>query len=139
MLNECAPLIKTISEIIEKKANALLREYDVTSGQVHILVALSQAENAEYTLKELEEMFHVSQATIAGIVSRLELKHLVQGNTDINDRRVKRVKLTASGHGIAMIAKEKLAETEDWMLKDLKLDDRKKLKELLETIYRTIE
>ncbi len=94
---ECGPLLKMINDELEKNANNVLRGQDLTLTQLGTLLELHAVSDGQLTLKELERRLHVAQSTVAGIVSRLERKALVQVFGDIQDRRVKLVKLTPAG------------------------------------------
>lgn len=130
-----APLIKMMSESIEKKTNAMLKEYDVTSGQVHILVVLSTMENSECTLKELEKIFSFSQAAIAATAVRMESKGLVSAHVAKDDKRIKYVQLTSKGDDIVKIAKEKLNDLNEELLEGFTKEERELLMESLKRIY----
>ena len=87
----CGALIKKVHDEIEKKANAMLRQQDLTLSQMNVLMELEAIPDHQLTLKELEGLLHVAQSTAAGIVVRLEQKGFVESFTDENDRRVKKV------------------------------------------------
>lgn len=133
------PIVKLLSEIIEKKANGELKKYNITIGQVRVLGILYYSQHQECSLKELEKIFHTSQATIAGIVSRLEDKKLIIGFSDAQDKRVKKVKLTKEGEMLASEAQLKVNDMEKWLTSKLAEDERAELIRLLYKVYDTIE
>lgn len=137
--NRVIPIIKVLSEMIEKKSNCELKKYNVTIGQVRVLVILYYSENQECSLKELEAIFHTAQATIAGIVSRLESKKLLVGFSDSQDKRIKKVKLTKSGKELARKAQIKVDDLESWLTSKLGCDEREELIRLLYKVYNNIE
>lgn len=92
-----ASLIKLIHDRLEKGANNALRDRGLTMMQVSVLIALHDAQCQQLSMKELERHFGVAQSTVAGIVSRLEQKGLVEALSDAEDRRVKLVHLTPAG------------------------------------------
>lgn len=132
------PIVKLLSEIIEKKANGELKKYNITIGQVRILGILYYSQHQECSLKELEKIFHTSQSTIAGIVSRLEDKKLIIGFSDAQDKRVKKVKLTKEGEMLASEAQLKVNDMEKWLASNLAEDERAELIRLLYKVYDTI-
>lgn len=132
------PIVKLLSEIIEKKANGELKKYNITIGQVRVLGILYYSQHQECSLKELEKIFHTSQATIAGIVSRLEDKKLIIGFSDAQDKRVKKVKLTKEGEMLASEAQLKVNDMEKWLASNLAEDERAELIRLLYKVYDTI-
>lgn len=129
------PLIKIMSESIEKKSNASLKEYGVTSGQVNILIVLSTMENQECSLKELEKIFSFSQAAIAALVVRMEAKKLIVSHAVKEDRRIKYVRLTEKGSELAEVAKKKLKQINKELLSDFSPEERKQLMDNLHKIY----
>lgn len=94
---DCGALLKQINDELEKNANNALRSQDLTLSQIGALLELYYGEGHEMPLKELERKLHVAQSTTAGIVSRLERKGLVESFGDLQDRRVKMVRLTKTG------------------------------------------
>lgn len=133
------PIVKLLSEIIEKKANGELKKYNITIGQVRVLGILYYSQHQECSLKELEKIFRTSQATIAGIVSRLEDKKLIIGFPDTQDKRIKKVKLTKEGEMLASEAQLKVNDMEKWLTSKLAKDERGELIRLLYKVYDTIE
>lgn len=142
--NECenysiALLIKIINEAFEKRANRILRQYNLTFSQARILICLSLEGDEGHSLKELEKLFHVAQQTVAGTVSRLEEKGLVTAFSEKNDKRIKNVRLTESGkHAIKQVGRE-LRELEDWLEAGLDLGERSDIKGLLQKLYERVE
>lgn len=132
-------LIKLISDVVEKKRNHVLKEYDITASQTQILIALGLSKNGECSLKELEHYFCVAQSTMAGIVSRLEAKELVVAFSEPNDRRVKKIRVTSKGKLLLDKAQEKVADTEEWMTTNLNDSERKELVRLLNKVYDAIK
>ena len=90
----CGYLLKQINDRLEKNANNILRTQDVTMSQLGALLELSRAPEGQLSLKELEKVLHVAQSTMAGIISRLERKGLVEPLADAGDRRIKLVQIT---------------------------------------------
>ncbi|MGN1165354.1 MAG: MarR family winged helix-turn-helix transcriptional regulator [Lachnospiraceae bacterium] len=133
-----APLVKMMSEAIERKANAMLKEYDVTSAQIRILSALSMMDNDESTLKELEKIFSFSQAAIAATTARMEAKGLLEGHTAEDDKRIKYVRVTAKGKKYVKVAKERMAEFNEELLEDFSEEERRVLMEGLRKVYKKL-
>ncbi len=72
--------IKIINEFIERKINSKLKKYNLTFSQGKVIKYLKMKKNKIATQKEIEEHFHISHATISGIISRLENNHFIQVN-----------------------------------------------------------
>ncbi len=92
--------IKKINDLLCKRADKTMQDMGVTFSQHHVLVFLVHQENHTSTMKELEHSFMVSQATMAGIVKRMEEKKYIRSYYSENDRRIKYVCLTKNGEEI---------------------------------------
>ena len=110
--NRCAMLIKQIHTELEKNANNELRKNDITLSQVSVLLELDGAEQNQMELKQLERNLHVAQSTAAGLVLRLEHKHLVESFGCEEDRRVKLVRITPRGKRCCENAKVNMQKAE---------------------------
>ena len=134
----CGALIKNIHDEIEKKANALLRQQDLTLSQMNVLMELEAAPEHQLTLKELEALLHVAQSTAAGIVVRLEQKRFVESFTDAGDRRVKKVAITPAGMECCKKAASDVIEMETQLLSGLTETEKVLFRELLEKVFRSL-
>ncbi len=130
----CGVLIKQIHDELEKKANALLREQDLTLAQMNVLMELESIPTHQLSLKELEVLLHVAQSTAAGIVTRLEQKGYVESFTDSNDRRVKNVCITASGMECCINAQSHVKTMEEHLLSGFTESERVQFCEFLERV-----
>ena len=135
ILNEFAPLIKMISDNLEKRINNELKKYDITFSQIRVLFLIYYSKDKIYTLKEIENVFHVSQQTIAGIVKRLEEKNLIYGFMDEEDKRIKRIKITKEGDELVCNIQREFVETKKNISKCLDEEERKMLINLLQKLY----
>ena len=134
----CGALIKKIHDELEKKANALLRQQDLTLSQMNVLMELEAIPDHQLTLKELEGLLHVAQSTAAGIVMRLEQKGFVESITDESDRRVKKVKLTPAGLQCCKNAASDVKEIEEKLLSGLTEAEKLMFLDLLEKVFHTL-
>lgn len=116
---DCGLLIKQINDELRKNANNALRAEDMTFAQLEALLQLDQAPDQTRSLKELEQLLHVAQSTVAGIISRLEQKGLVEGFGDTADRRIKLVRITPAGIECTRTARHHQAEVEEQLLSNL--------------------
>lgn len=132
----CGALIKQIHDEIEKKANALLRQQDLTLSQMNVLMELEAAASHQLSLKELEGLLHVAQSTAAGIVVRLEQKGFVECFTDENDRRVKMVSITAAGMVCCQNATSDVRDMETQLLSGLTDAEKFLFRNLLEKVFK---
>lgn len=133
-LRDCGLLIKQIHDELQKNANNALRPQDMTLAQLHTLVELDQAPNQQRSLKELEQILHVAQSTVAGIIVRLEQKGFVEGFGDAEDRRIKLVRITPAGIECAHAALHHRAEAEEQLLSGLTETEREIFYSLLKKV-----
>lgn len=116
---DCGILIKQINDELRKNGNNALRTKGITLAQLEALVELEQSPDGQRSLKELEQILHVAQSTVAGIVSRLEQKSLVTGLGDSADRRIKLAQITPKGVQCVQEALHHRNETEAKLLSGL--------------------
>lgn len=103
---------KKINDLLQKKADQTMQELDITFVQHHVLVYLIHRDNHTSSLKQIEKEFKVSQATMAGIVMRMEEKQVVSSYTLENDKRIKMVKITEKGIAICEKSREMMINAE---------------------------
>lgn len=131
----CGELIKRLSDILGRCANNELKGDDMTASQLKMLIIINETKNESITLKELEKHFGVAQATIAGIVARLEKKAMIESFYEPDDKRVKHVKLTDKGRAVCKHAWVNMVKKEEWFLSSLDSTEREELWRLLQKIY----
>lgn len=124
-------LFKQIHDRLEKQSNNALRAKDLTMMQVSVLMALQQATEQQLSMKELERYFGIAQSTVAGIVSRLEQKDLVEALGDTDDKRIKLVHITSAGERCCAEAACQMEEAEEKLLQGFTSEERKLLNHLL--------
>ncbi len=135
-----ASLLKMISEKLEKKMNSQLKKYGVTFTQLSIIVLLYTSDReADYSMKELERIFQVSQQTMAGVIKRLEQKGFIGSYSDLHDKRVKRVRLTPSGTNLGESVFSEMKNNEVLLENAVTDEERKTLLELLRKIYNYLD
>ena len=133
---ECGKLIKQITDELEKQANSALSSQNLTLTQMRVLMELEAVPERQLPLKELEFLLHVAQSTTVGIVIRLEQKGYVESFVDTNDRRVKRVAITASGMECCKNAKYHIKDMEEQLLSGLTESEKNQFCNLLQKICR---
>lgn len=130
--NPCGMMIRQIHLLLAKMTNNVLRQHDLTMSQTMALLILSKQEDGELTLKQLEPFLQTSQPDVAGIASRLEKKGLVDGFVDAQDKRMKRIRITATGLEYCQQAKGDMIATEQTLLSQMTPDEQKIFRTLLE-------
>lgn len=131
----CGELIKRLNDTLGKCANQRLREDDMTSSQVKMLIIINETKDECITLKELERHFGVAQATIAGTAARLEKKGMIESFYDPSDKRVKHVRITEKGREMCQHASKAMDEKEKWFLSSLSDEEKAQLQYLLQKVY----
>ncbi len=137
--NKLIPMFKLITEKVEKKINHELQCHNVTFAQSRVLIYLYEYKKEEdYSLKELEKHFRVSQQTMAGIICRLEQKQLLVSYSDKEDKRVKRIYLTEEGLHLVQEISCKMQENERKLEQVLDENEKEQMLHILQKIYSQI-
>lgn len=132
--------IKIISELMLKSINNEIRtdKIDITFQQMNVLRYLSENPGRTASLKEMEKNFGTAQATMAGLVVRLEEKGLVNTFHQEEDRRIKMVRLSEKGWKVLSERYQIKKKTEQKFISDLKPEEVVKLNRLLDKLYGTV-
>ena len=134
----CAALIKQINDSLERQANNILREDDLTIMQAAVLIELDQSDKKTLSLKDLEHTFGVAQPTMLGIVKRLTQKNLTETLGSPEDKRIKLVRLTERGLLKCSAGYAHMDSAEDSLLRTLSEDERKEFRRMLLKIKDTL-
>lgn len=135
----CGTLLKQIHDIMEKNANNVLREQELTISQSGVLVLLDEKEGKTASFKELEKDFGVSQPTMVGILNRLVQKDFVEVLTDSEDKRIKKAHLTQKGADKCKEGYKHMNLAEEQLLKSLTDDEKKEFNRLLLKVRKSFE
>lgn len=135
----CGTLLKQIHDIMEKNANNILREQDLTISQSGVLVLLDEKEGKTALFKELEKDFGVSQPTMVGILNRLVQKDLVEVLTDSEDKRIRKAHLTQKGADKCKEGYKHMNSAEEQLLKSLTDDEKKEFNRLLLKVRKSFD
>lgn len=139
MRNEIIATLKQVMDGIEKVGNNTLNPLDLTLTQCAVLGFLHEQENFSAPLKKIEKFFNVSQATMQGIVTRLESKGFLRLEDDIHDKRMKTVVVSELGTEVWEKAEEKRIEAEKIFFADIDESERVELMRLLFKIQKNLE
>ena len=135
----CGTLLKQIHDIMEKNANNVLREQDLTISQSGVLVLLDEKEGKTASFKELEKDFGVSQPTMVGILNRLVQKDLVEVLTDSEDKRIRKAHLTQKGADKCKEGYKHMNSAEEQLLKSLTNNVKKEFNQLLLKVRKSFD
>ena len=131
--------IKRIDNALAKEANQNLQALNLTMQQNHALVTLVHAEGHTLSMKALEEHFCSAQSTVAGLVSRLEKKGLVEAVSSPEDKRVKLVRLTEEGQRLCAIGRQNVVDSEERLTALLTPEEREVFRTCLEKVYEAVK
>ena len=135
----CSTLLKQIHDIMEKNANNVLREQELTISQSGVLVLLDEKEGKTASFKELEKDFGVSQPTMAGILNRLVQKDLVEVLSDSEDKRIRKAHLTQKGADKCKEGYKHMNSAEEQLLKSLTNNEKKEFNRLLLKVRKSFD
>ncbi|MGM9521063.1 MAG: MarR family winged helix-turn-helix transcriptional regulator [Oscillospiraceae bacterium] len=130
--------IKNINDKLKVKADADLRNYNLTLAQSRVLAFLN-SRGGKATQKEIEVFLEVSHPTVVGIVSRMEQNGHVISWIDATDKRNKIVKLTEQAEAMGMDMEQNILANEKKMLASLSDEDIENLRRMLMVIYKNLE
>ncbi len=130
--NDVGYLIKSINDKLKVKADAELKQYNLTMAQCRVLTYLS-SQGGQTTQKEIEVFLNVSHPTVVGIVSRMEQNGYVTC-WPCEDGRNKYVRLTPQAEAIDKDMQENMHANEEMLLAPLSPEDRERLRDLLLTV-----
>ena len=131
--------IKRIDNALEKEANQNLQALNLTMQQNRVLIHLAHAEDHTLSLKTLEEQFGAAQSTVAGLVSRLEKKGLIEAVPDPADKRVKLARLTDAGIQLHAQGRQLLVESEARLTANLSEQEREIFLSCLKKVYEAVK
>ena len=131
--------IKRIDNALEKEANSNLQMLNLTMQQNRVLIQLAHAPENTLSLKALEERFGAAQSTVAGLVSRLEKKGLVEARSDPADKRIKLVRLTAEGLALHAQSHQKIVESEERLTRLLSEEEKATLLASLRKVWDAVK
>ena len=131
--------IKRIDNALEKEANQNLQVLNLTMQQNRVLIQLAHAPENTLSLKALEERFGAAQSTVAGLVSRLEKKGLVEARSDPADKRIKLVRLTAEGLALHAQSHQKIVESEERLTRLLSEEEKAALLASLRKVWDAVK
>ncbi|MGA8217576.1 MAG: MarR family winged helix-turn-helix transcriptional regulator [Solirubrobacterales bacterium] len=117
----------------------VIDESGLTFGQMKVLVELETPDEDARTVTALSEELGISTASASRAADGLVRKKLATRVEDSNDRRVRRLALTAKGHRLAgRIISARLATLEEFT-GSLEPDEREKLESALDALLKRPE
>ena len=132
MKNDVGYLIKRINDKLAARADAELKQFNLTMSQCRVFLYLS-SRGGQATQKEIETFLDVAHPTVVGLVSRMEQNGYVIC-WPCEDGRNKYVKLTPQAEAIDKDMQENMHANEEMLLAPLYPEDRERLRDLLLTV-----
>ena len=130
--NDVGYLIKSINDKLAARADAELKQFNLTMSQCRVFLYLS-SRGGQATQKEIETFLDVAHPTVVGLVSRMEQNGYVIC-WPCEDGRNKYVKLTPQAEAIDKDMQENMHANEEMLLAPLSPEDRERLRDLLLTV-----
>lgn len=110
---------------LHTKGTQALEGFGVTTQQWSVLGALSRPQAAEgMTVNELSRYLLVSRQNLTGLLNRLERDGLIERLTSEEDRRARKVRLSAQGEALWASLADPIHAFYDEALKGFSFDDR---------------
>lgn len=130
---------KRIHLDIEKEIHTKLSAYNLTKSQLDILNYLDQHPDQMTCQKDLQNYLHVSNATINGLVNRLEQNGYIYRITNSEDKRMVSIHPTEKANQIKDLFLTTIYNLEEKMMAHIAPDKQEELVNLLEQMIQNIE
>lgn len=131
--------LKRIHLDIEKEIHTKLSAYNLTKSQLDILNYLDQHPDQMTCQKDLQNYLHVSNATINGLVNRLEQNGYIYRITNSEDKRMVSIHPTEKANQIKDLFLTTIYNLEQKMMAHIAPDKQEELVNLLEQMIQNIE
>lgn len=130
---EIEKYLRKVDYIIRKKGREILNDFDITVPQFTALQILIG--KGDLTVGELSQEMALASSTITDLIDRMERSRLVVRRKDMEDKRVVRVEVQPIGYDLVEKVLKKRREYLNGKLKSVKEEEKKFLKEALESLY----
>lgn len=130
---------KCIVNNFERCVNDWCKDHNLTYQQLHILIAIKRRQENKVKQKDLEEIFEISNATVSGILTRLENRNLIKRLNDETDKRIKNLYLTDDGEIILNSSRENIKKLNDVIVKGLSNEEIDELETLLNKVLTNLK
>ena len=133
-------LLKQISLRFELECNRMLSEYDLTLAQMELqhFLFIQREKGVSVNQRLIEEMLHLKNPTVTGILNRLENKGFVVRLPDPHDRRVNIVALTDKADALRAEVAATRDKTQEMLLEGFTDEEKQQLAFLLGKLYANV-
>ncbi len=115
-------LVHDVSRMRRTLFDQRLKDLGITRAQWSALAALSRHEIEGTIQSHLARELEVGKVTIGGLIDRLEASGIVERQTDAEDRRIRRVFITAKGYDVIEQMQSIGRELNTVIMKDITTD-----------------
>ena len=123
--------LRSLARRISDYTDTVMRPYGLNAAKYNYLTVLYMAAGQELTLTEISGLIHTSNATVTGMIAVLQRDGFVRRVTNRDDARSVIVRLTPKGRKTAQTTVPIHQRMIEEALRDLTIDERKTLVELL--------
>lgn len=92
---------KRINQQIDNMKNEYLKDFDITSQQMAVIIFLKCHREENINQQTIENFLKLKKSTVSGILDRLEKKEFVVREVSKEDSRVRFIKLTPKAFDLA--------------------------------------
>ncbi|MFA9379679.1 MAG: MarR family winged helix-turn-helix transcriptional regulator, partial [Acetanaerobacterium sp.] len=131
-------LLKFIHNAIETDCNSMLKEMNLTSTQIDVLMYLLMNQDHEVNQKDVENEFKIKNPTVTGILKRLESKGLVQRAICQDDGRYKQIIVTDKSREMEKKIHQKVQLIDEKLADGFSLEEQEQLGILLERVLKNL-
>ena len=124
------PRLKHLHLCLEQTITEAVSAMDLTAAQGQILSFISHQPQPPCP-KDIEDAFHLRHPTVSGLLARLEKKEFIAIRADEDDRRCKRIHLTAKGEACHRQIHTVIDETEAYFVRNFTAEERAEFSRLL--------
>ena len=132
------PKIKSINNQIKQQLCKEGQEMNLTSAQMHVLRYLCLHQDSTIYQKDILNEFALSNATVSGIVSRLETKGFVTCAYSDSDSRYKQIRATEKAFGYHLAIQENIKQLEKQIVNEFTKDEITTLHDYLNRIIKNL-
>lgn len=129
-------LIHDVSRLRRNAFDQLMRPLGVTRSQWWVIAHLSRHDGMMQT--DLATLLDIGKVTLGGLVDRLEAGGWVERRADPSDRRVKRVFLTKTAHGLINDMRSVEHRHNSSVLKGFSREERTQLTDMLSRVKQNL-
>lgn len=130
-------LIKKAARLLEKKANQLLKPYQITHGYTYFLMALFEQEGLTQT--QLQQSIGVEQPTVVRTLDRMERDGLIMRQSSATDRRVFHIYLTDKGRACEPMVNNAALELNQALFQAISAEEEVMIKAYLQRLIDNLE